>query len=317
MGEVGGAKGRSITSGSADDQMYCHLCTDVKANAWCLVCKFYLCATCEGHHKKIPTTKDHRLLSGPRMPSFYPPGSGSNTEDIQICPDHQQEEIKFYCPTHDSIGCVACHTLKHATCAKQYIPDISAKFKSSTDYKNLTAEFQATDKNASKHLQEIDSCLKEVDKLSINEINKLQQFKALIIAYLDQREKELLTEIKKRRDLDTAALEKLQTETKALQSDLDKAHKNLKTHESNSNHLFIAAKKAQAMLNQLQGSLDDIKRKTQVRPYTLQKDPLVETLLQNKDGIGEIVSRAGNDKLESLCKTRLQERALIYTPSLW
>jgi len=136
----------------------------------------------------------------------------------------------------------------------------------------------------------------------------------LIIAYLDQREKELLTEIKKRRDQDTAALEKLQTDAKALQSDLGKAQQNLKTHESNSNHLFIAAKKAQAMLNQLQTSLDDIKRKTQVRPYTLQKDPLVETLLQNKDGIGEIVSRAGNNKLLSLCKTRLQERCLkLYT----
>jgi len=298
MGEVGGAKGRSITSGSTDDQMFCHLCTNVKANAWCIDCKFYLCPTCEGHHKKIPTTKDHRLLSHPRMPSFYLPGSGSNTEDIQKCPDHPQEEIKFYCPTHDSIGCVACHTLKHATCAKQYIPDISAKFKSSKDYKNLTAEFQATDKNASKHLQEIDRCLKEVDKLSTNEINKLQQFKALIITYLDEREKKLLTEIKKRRDLDTAALEKLRTEARALQSSLDKALNNLKSHEENSNHLFIAAKRAQAMLNQLQTSLDDIKCKTQVQPYTLKKDPLVETLLQNKDGMGEMIdSRAGNNKL--------------------
>jgi len=297
MGEVGGAKGRSITSGSADDQMNCHLCTNVKANAWCEDCKFYLCPTCEGHHKKIPITKAHRLLSGNRMPSFYPPGSGSNTEDIQICPDHPLEEIKFYCQNHDSIGCVACHTLKHATCAKQYIPDVSANYKSSKYYKNLIAEFKATDKNTSKSLQEIDGCLKDVDKLSTNEINKLQQFKALIIAYLDQREKELLTEIKKRRDQDTALLEKLQTEAKALQSDLGKAQQNLKTHESNSNHLFIAAKRAKTMLNQLQTSLDDIKRKTQVQPYTLQKDPLVETLLQNKDGIGEIVSRAGNNKL--------------------
>jgi len=309
MGEVGGAKGRSITSGSADDQMYCHLCTNVKANAWCLVCSIYLCPTCEGHHKKIPTTKDHMLLSGPRMPPFYPPGSGSNSEDIQKCPDHPLEEIKFYCPTHDSIGWVACHTLKHATCAKQYIPDKSAKFKSSNDYKNLTAEFQATDKNASKHLQEIDRCLKEVNKLSTNEINKLQQFKALIIAYLDQREKELLTEIKKRRDLDTAALEKLQTEVKALQSSLGKAQPNLKSHEENSNHLFISAKRAQAKLNQLQTSLDDIKRKTQVRPYTLQKDPLVETLLQNKNGVAQIVSSAGNNKLLSLCNTSYKNYA--------
>jgi len=296
MGEPGGAKGRSITSGSADDQMYCYLCTNVKANAWCVVCNINLCSTCKGHHQKIPTTKDHRLLNIPRIPSFYPPGSGSDTEDIQKCPDHPQEEIKFYCPTHDSIGCVACHTLKHATCAKQYIPDVSAKFKSSKDYINLKAEFQATDKNASKHLQEIDSFLKEVDKLSISEINKLQRFKALIIAYLDQREQELLTEIKKRRDQNTASLEKLQLETKTLQSEIGRAQQNLQTHESNSYQFFIAAKRAQTMLNQLQTSLDDIKRRTQVRQYTLQKDPLVETLLQNKDGMAQIISSAGNDK---------------------
>jgi len=240
------------------------------------------------------------ITSGPADNHSGSSSSSSRTEDVQKCPDHPLEEIKFFCPTHDSIGCVACHTLNHATCDKQYIPDMSANFKYSRDYKNMLDEFQATYSNTCMHVQEIDSCLKEVDKLSTSEINKLQQFKALIIAYLDQREKELLVEIKKRRDQDTAALEKLQTAAKALQSDLDKSQVNLKAHEANSNHLFIAAKRAQAMLNQLQTTLEVIKRQTQVRQYTLQKDPLVETLLKNKDGMGEIVSRPGNDKLYSL-----------------
>jgi len=254
MGAGGSALGRSTKSVSTDEQMFCNLCTDVQASAWCANCKFYLCVMCERHHKIISTTRDHIILSCAHMPSIFPSGNGRSTENnsIQKCHTHPQEEIKFFCPNHDSIGCVICLTLEHATCDKQYIPDISEEFKSSKYYKNLLAEFQGIDKRTSKSIQEIDSCLEEVDMLSTREINKLQHLKALIIKYLDQREKKLLIEIKTMRDQDTTTLVNLQETAKILHSDLDKTREKLKSCESNTSNLFVAAKRAQTMLNQLQ-----------------------------------------------------------------
>lgn len=112
--------------------VFCYLCTTEKARVWCVECQFNLCAACEGHQKKIPSTKDHRLLTRKR-------GNRRRQKDTQKCLDHPQEEIQFFCPTHDAFSCVECHTLEHGGCAMQNIPNISKKFKSSKDYKKLKA----------------------------------------------------------------------------------------------------------------------------------------------------------------------------------
>ena len=121
----------------------------------------------------------------------------------------------------------------------------------------------------------------------------------LIIAYLDKREKELLHEIKLIRDKDLAALKELQSSANTVKSDLSKELANVKKHEQNSSDLFIATKRAQALLDNLKSSLEDISSKTKYQEYDLQSDPLVETLLKNKDGMTQIVTSQGNIKIFS------------------
>jgi len=291
MDQVGGAKASSLTVGSTDDTMFCHLCPNVKAFAYCVDCRIYLCPSCEGQHKKFPTFKDHRLLTGGAMPSFYPTGHG--TDDLNKCSEHPQEEIKFFCASQNSVYCCICNTTKHSSCEQKYIPDICKDNIKSDEYKDLTAFFKNTAKTSIKCLQDIDNCIKKVDKLSSSQVEKLRKFKALIIAYLDQREKELLHEIQLTRDKDLAVLQKLQTSAKTIKSDLNKALDNLKTYKDKSNDLFTASKKAQALLNQLQSSLEDIASKTKYQEYDLKEDPQVETLLKNKEGMAQLVMSPG------------------------
>jgi len=88
-------------------------------------------------------------------------------------------------------------------------------------------------------------------------------------------------------------LQKLQTSAKTIKTDLSKALDNLKTYEDKSNYLFTASKRAQALLNQLQSSLEDITSKTKYQEYDLKEDPLVETLLKNKEGMAQLVMFPG------------------------
>jgi len=281
----------SLTLGSTDDTMFCHLCTNVRASAYCLDCQIYLCPSCESQHKKFPTFKDHRLLTDNKMPSFYPTCHG--TDDLNKCSDHPQEEIRFFCASHDSIYCCICNTTKHSSCQQKYIPDICKDFIESGEYKDLTAFFQNTAKTSINCLQDIENCIKKVDHLSSSQVEKLRKFKALIIAYLDQREKELLHEIHLTRDQDLAALQKLQTSADTIKSDLNKALANLKSHEDNANNLFIASKRAHALLNQLTSSLEDITSKTKYREYDLEKDPMLEVLLKNAAGMAQLYMSPG------------------------
>jgi len=286
----------SLTLGSTDDTMFCHLCPNVRASAYCVDCRIYLCPSCESQHKKYPTFKDHRLLTGQKMPSFFPTRHGTSRDDLNKCPDHQKEEIKFLCTDHDTLCCDICNTLFHNGCKLKRCSDICKDYTKSTDYKNQTVNFNSTETITINCLQDIDNCFKKVNQLSSSQVEKLRKFKALIIAYLDQREKELLHEIQLTRDQDLATLKQLQTSATAIKSELSKALTNVKMHEDNSNDLFIATKRAQSLVNKLKSALQDITSKTKYREYDLQRDPLVETLLKNKDGMAQLVMSPGKEK---------------------
>jgi len=80
MGEVGGAMPDPEILGSEDDTMWCYACVNKKAIAYCLDCEVYLCEACVDYHKKLPILKNHRLLCGAKMPSFYPARQNTGAE---------------------------------------------------------------------------------------------------------------------------------------------------------------------------------------------------------------------------------------------
>jgi len=278
---------------ASDDGMYCKLCPSVKATAYCLhwQCKVYLCLNCAGHHKILPATASHKLLEGDKFPSFYTTGHG---EDVRQCPDHPEEEIKFYCPSHDVLCCRDCNVLnKHDQCTKHYIPEISKEFLESSEYTKLTEEFHSSEDKIKDFFKKIDACLRAVESINTNVVEQFTSYKALIMAYLDQREKELLVELKTIRDRDTAALDELKATAKTIQAEHSEAHAKLRLHEDNSHDLFIATKRVQALMTKLKTSLDDIADKPWYSSVKLWKDPVVEKLLANKEGLAQIISTSG------------------------
>ena len=287
MDQVGGAK----ASAQSTHDNFCHLCPNVRAAAHCVDCRIYLCGSCGGHHTKFD---NHRVLSGTKMPPSSHQGHGNIADDLRRCSDHPQEDIKFFCASHDVVYCGICSTKRHKGCHQEYIPVLSKDYINSGDYKKVTAYLQSTDTTTNTVLKEIDHLIKKVEQLNSSQVEKLKSFKVLIVAYLDQREKKLLRAIQLTRDKDLAALKKLQSSANAIKSDLSKELANVKTHEKNSSDLFIATKRAQALLDKLQSSLNNIASRTKFQEYDLQKDPLVETLLKNKDGMAQLVTAPGN-----------------------
>jgi len=293
MAGLPGGLSASMAAGS-DDSMYCKLCPTVKATAYCLRCKMYLCPRCTRHHKIIPDTASHKILEGDKFPSFYASGHG---EDVRQCPDHPNEEIKLYCPSHDALCCFACND----PCTKHYIPQISNEFHESSEYTKLTEEFQSSEDKIKDFFKEIDTCLTTVESINTKVFREFTIYKAQIMAYIDQREKELLAELKTIRDRDTAALEELKSTAKTIQADLREAHTKLRLHEDNSHDLFIATKRVQALLTKLKTSLDDIANKPYYHLVDLHKDPVAEKLLANEKGLAQVISTPGNGSLFQDC----------------
>jgi len=126
-----------------------------------------------------------------------------------------------------------------------------------------------------------------------NAIEQFTNFKALVIVYLNQREKELLMDLKATRDQDTAALEVLKTTAEKIKADLSKAKTNLRLHKDNSHELFIATKRTRALLTNLQSAIDKLADKSGNSYVELQKDQVVEKLLTNKKGLAQVITIPG------------------------
>jgi len=144
------------------------------------------------------------------------------------------------------------------------------------------------------YITSIDNMLRQVNQMNGNALDKFIKFKAQVISYLDQREKEVLTELNSILDQDTTALEKLKPTANMIQADLNEAQSKLRIHEDKSNKLFVEAKRARTLFATLQSSLHAIKQETGNHYVELQTDLMVEKLLANEKELAKVTSIAGS-----------------------
>ena len=77
--------------------------------ALCVDCELYLCKVCHEYHKKKNKIHDIvslRLLTGEEA-------AGQLTRKVLYCPNHQKNELDYYCKTCDKIVCLYCTVKDH------------------------------------------------------------------------------------------------------------------------------------------------------------------------------------------------------------
>jgi len=221
--------------------------------------------------------------------------SDNEVDDYQEnCPDHQKEEIKFFCTKHENLCCVACTVVKHQSCKIDYIPDVSGSFTSGEEYKKLISRIEDMERLVAQYQADINNCKTAVDSLSKNEIEIFRSFKAEIITYLNKREAELLAEIKQRRDGDDAALQNFLAQTQTITNDISEVKTKLSALKDNPDRLFISAKRSHGLVARLQSAVEEIQQKTGYREYKLRKDGNMEAVLNSATGLATLEDVPGN-----------------------
>ena len=89
----------------------------------CYECgRFFLCENCFRVHKRLPSTKDHLMLSlNQFMQSNVPVLTASKS---LFCQKHPQELLKLYCEDCETLVCRDCVLVKHKTHDSNFIDDI-------------------------------------------------------------------------------------------------------------------------------------------------------------------------------------------------
>ncbi|XP_053392533.1 uncharacterized protein LOC123563859 isoform X1 [Mercenaria mercenaria] len=87
--------------------------TSEEAVKYCPECDEYLCTTCTKYHRKVKTSRDHKLVD--REEGKHKPKVTMITKKIK-CRHHPDREIEMYCGAHDMVYCLMCIATDHRTC---------------------------------------------------------------------------------------------------------------------------------------------------------------------------------------------------------
>ena len=168
--------------------------------ALCVDCELYLCQDCNKVHSKKNKTHDIvslRLVTGEE-------GAGQPTRKVLYCPNHQKNELDYYCNTCDKIVCLYCtvkdhvgHThdivektaSEHRNVLRKIITPVDEMIENlSKAEANIVSTQEKMKKQASKIGQEIDKCYVE----QLQELNKHhKQLKKQLNDAVTEKEKAL------------------------------------------------------------------------------------------------------------------------------
>ncbi|XP_052781997.1 transcription intermediary factor 1-alpha-like [Mya arenaria] len=292
MNAVPGRKA-PMASGSAPDLMYCQPCAEdgkkILPDAFCPVCKEFLCSNCARVHRNMKIAKSHALQDKTSMPSSFRAES-EDEKFSETCQHHSKEFIKYYCPRHDSLLCGDCviEDEDHRSCKVEKIPQVAKRYQEGEEYISLKTGLGQMVRDIENYILYIQVRINSVDEESLTNINEFRKFRNKVNQYLDKRENELLAEIDQTKRTAKTLLNELKTKYTNIKSATEKLQSDLHAHEANSNQLLIVGKRAIKELEDLQIALEEVSMSKDVSRYTFDRDPATERLLASGTAIGRL-----------------------------
>ncbi|XP_052781640.1 protein wech-like [Mya arenaria] len=307
-------------TGSSHDRTYCQPCAEdaksILPEAFCPVCKEFLCSACARVHRNMKLTKSHSLQDKSSMPSSF----RTDTEEDEFketCECHAKEFIKYYCPNHEALLCGDCvvDNEEHQSCKVKKISQLAKRYKEGAEYKSLTTGIVQMVSDIANFTSYIQSSLKSVGEESLTNINELRNFRHEINQLLDKREKELLENINQKKKKSEMLLNEMKANCQDLKTATEKLKAELQAEEVNNNQLFISGTRAVKELVGLQSSLKDIRGRGKVPHSKFSRDPATEQLLSSNTAIGR-VDQVASDFAEEVASDLADQQKQPQGPAL-
>ena len=190
-----------------------------------------------------------------------------------------EEAVKFYCESHDLLGCGTCMMLNHRNCKTVYIPDVAMSPNYENEFKKLGTELLDLEKEFTDCLEQAELNIPEANRLYVDTTKDLLTFKNKIIDHLNKTSEEIEEKASEIRDRDIKANEtiadsckKAKEETQAL-----KEKNSIITIDSVGPKLFIQMKRTSNAVKKLQNVAGELRSEIGVQQYEFQSDIDFET----------------------------------------
>ena len=222
----------SRTLQGASDEFHINICGACKtmdvergASHYCKDCPVYLCDQCKDHHRKLPLTKNHRIVSESQVPVVT--STRGRPATVIYCSCYKNEEVQYFCDGHQDAVCASCKNTKHYRCKVSRIQDKSKGYtKSKIDVimskikaiEDDYAQLKTSRNDQSKSLMHTkEHCIKEINACR-KELNTfLDDLEKSMLKLLDYKADEGQKRLSQHISSLTETLKMLKTDSKLLQ----------------------------------------------------------------------------------------------------
>ncbi|XP_053388867.1 uncharacterized protein LOC128551934 [Mercenaria mercenaria] len=244
----------SASVGSAEDfDNFCDPCLTISqhvgSHGFCVECQEYLCRNCFECHKRTKASRNHQLLVKDNV-SKHVITSIDSEEYTEKCSVHKKEIIKFFCPTHEALGCNDCIILDHRTCKIDYIPDICADIGDSEEYMDIMKKLNEEMKEAEDVLKKADEMDKEIDNCHAVVIKEILIFRKEINERLDQLQQDIQKDADKKISNDKKIIQKVVDECTSISTEIKNLLSSLQANRNarQNGQLYINIKRAECRI---------------------------------------------------------------------
>eukprot|EP00058_Branchiostoma_floridae_P005884 XP_002591372.1 hypothetical protein BRAFLDRAFT_93992 [Branchiostoma floridae] len=168
------------------------------ARSWCVQCAVLLCESCTSTHRRFPTMKGHQIVTQENLEASE--GVPSSFQRKAFCPEHEDQVLTFYCEPCQTLVCVACTVVDHRPGDQHNPVKIgSVAERKKRDLQKLIGNVESREKFARGTLNEVERELSELPTSADAAIEQATIYFDQLMALLQDRKEEVVTEISSRR----------------------------------------------------------------------------------------------------------------------
>ncbi|XP_045184251.2 uncharacterized protein LOC123542447 isoform X2 [Mercenaria mercenaria] len=288
--EVTGRKSISQTN-----IMFCKPCEDdnkhVPANGLCRECEEHMCIACFGNHKKYKICKDHSMVD---IDTNIPDLNDTKEDNFENCLEHKNENIKFYCSSHEKVGCGDCIILEHKTCNVDYVRDISKAFKDSKVYNDIVKHVDSCQKAVQKCSTSISNNKLQIEDVHQGFLADIKSFRDEISSRLDTLEERLVEKANDAKTTDKLRIESLEAPCVDLEQELSQISDDIVSKTDEPNKLFVTAMQCKHVLNEIEQKLCSIMSNNRISSYSFKRNNKIEEILDQVE-LGSVYTIHGEN----------------------
>ncbi|XP_053386841.1 E3 ubiquitin-protein ligase TRIM71-like [Mercenaria mercenaria] len=206
------------------------------ANGICRECEEYMCNTCFRHHLKAKQCRNHVLVDTQCLSLKV---AHKSAENVEKCNRHTNEQIKFYCRTHDIVGCGECMIPDHSGCNPENIKGFAKGYEVTEDFKCLKKKLKGLSVSNDDNKIKVHENQKAIKSMYERALKDVRKFRKDVNDYLDKAEIYIINEAKDIENRNASLLTKLEQDCQLLSSKITEIEQILNKELYSDSALFI------------------------------------------------------------------------------